>query len=176
MNKQKNQLLVLIGVVFLGFMYSYIQFFFLPQWGELQAVSVRISEREAYLQRLQENHERLPVLKENVDELEVQEGELRDVIPQELDYPDIMMTVYSLAKDNGLTPINLSYEGVKEDGQTVTMGMSFSCTGPRENIHNLIDQFLKGNEYIFALQSISYSDSQEGVSANMKLTAYTLRI
>lgn len=176
MNKQINQFIILTLVVVLGFIYAYFKFLFIPQYNELKDISAHLSQRQIYLERLQENYKILSTLKQNVVELTVTETELKEKIPVELDYPDIMMTVYTMAKDNGLSPQNLSFESLKLEGQTVTLGMSFTCTGPKDNTHTLVEQFLNGNKYIFVLNSISYSGPDEEISANMKLTAYALQI
>lgn len=176
MNKQINQFIILTVVVVLGFVYAYFNYMFIPQWTELKNISAQISSRQVYLERLQENNKIISNLKQDVVDLTVTEMELKRKIPAELDYPDIMMTIYTMANNNGLSPNNLSFESFKQEGQTVTLGMSFTCTGPKENIHTLVEQFLKGNEYIFVLDSISYSGPDEEVSANMKLTAYALQI
>lgn len=175
MNKQINQFIILTLVVVLGFVYAYFKFMFIPQYNELRDISAHLSQRQIYLARLQENYKVLSTLKQNVVELTVTETELKEKIPVELDYPDIMMTVYTMAKDNGLSPKNLSFESIKQEGQTVTLGMSFTCTGPKDNTHTLVEQFLNGNKYIFVLNSISYSRPEDEISANMKLTAYALQ-
>ncbi len=176
MIKQINRFTILILIVVLGFFYAYFKFLFIPQWTELRDISAQISNRQFYLERLQENNKNIDTLRQNVLELTASKAELKERVPDELDYPDIMMTVYNLAKDNGLSPKKLSFDSVKQEGQTVTLGMSFTCTGPKDNIHALVEQFLNGNEYIFVLDSISYSGSEEEISANMKLTAYALQI
>ncbi len=176
MKKQINQFIILTLVVVLGFVYAYFKFMFIPQWTELKDISAQISNRQIYLERLQENYKILSTLKQNVVELTVTETEFKEKIPVELDYPDIMMTIYTMANNNGLSPSNLSFESLKQEGQTVTLGMSFTCKGPKANIHTLVEQFLNGNEYIFVLDSISYSGPDEEISANMKLTAYALQI
>lgn len=176
MNKQINQFIILTLVVVLGIVYAYFKFMFIPQYNELKDVSAHLSQRQLYLERLEENYKILSTLKQDVVELTALETEFEEQIPSDLDFPDIMMTVYAMAKDNGISPKNLSYEALKQEGQTVTLGMSFSCTGPKDNIHTLVEQFLDGNKYIFVLDSISYSGPDEEISANMQLTAYALEI
>jgi len=119
--------------------------------------------------------ENVAALRQDVMELTVAETNLKDRIPAELDYPNIMMTVYTMAKNNGLNPKNISYESIAQQGQTVTLGLSFTCTGSRDNIYTLAEQFLKGDEYLFVLDSISVSGSPEESSATMILTAYALQ-
>lgn len=174
MDKQKNQFVVLFVVVLLGFMYTYIQFLFLPQWGELKNISAELSNRQAYLERLKGDYKILSILKNNVEELSVKQMDLKKRIPTELDKPDIMMVVYAMAHNNRLSPGNLSFEALRQEGQIVSMGMGFTCTGSRDDIHTLVEKFLNDNKYIFVLDSISYSGAGQTLSANMRLTAYAL--
>ena len=174
MDKQKKQFIALILVILFGFMYAYIQFLFTPQWSNLNNLSAEIAQRQAHLERLEENYKILSTVKQNAQDLTILQTELKERIPTDLDKPDIMMIVYTMAKDNGLSPGTLSFESVRQEGETMTMGMGFTCTGSRENINNLVEQFLEGSKYILVLDSISYSGSEELVSADMRLTAYAL--
>ena len=176
MEKQKKQLLMLIAVVSFGFMYAYIQFLLTPQWGVIKGLATELSVSQAHLERLEESDNNLSTLKQNVVELTMVESDLKERIPTGLDKPDIMMTIYSMAKENDLSSRNLSFEGIREENQTFTMGMAFSCTGSRDNINTLVEQFHLGSKYIFVLESISYSSSEEVVSSDMRLVAYALNI
>jgi type IV pilus assembly protein PilO len=92
-----------------------------------------------------------------------------------MDKPGIMLTVYNLTKKNGLSPGNLNYEEIKDEGSYLTMGMTFSCTGSLENIYALLNQFLTDNPYILALDSINFSEGENGTAANMRLIAYVYK-
>lgn len=172
MNKQKNQILILLGVIMTGVLYVYIQYFFLPQLGVLKEKTDHLAARQAYLWKLEENDRILPSLKEQAQDLTVQASALDKSVPKKVDKPDIMLTVYNLAKKNALNPKNLNYEPVKDEGGFYTMGMNFDCTGSAESVYRLAEQFLQGNKYIFVLDSISMSPGEGGVSAKMRLVAY----
>lgn len=176
MNKQKNQILILAGVVIVGFLYAYIQYFFIPQWSVLKGKNAEVSERREYLTQLEESYKVYPSLKEEVQSLKSEVSTLEKKVPVKLDKPDIMLTVYNLAKNNGISPKSLSYEPIKDEGNYLTMGMSFYCTGPAENIYTLVEKFLSGNKYIFALDSISLGQDESGsTSANMRIVAYVYK-
>lgn len=176
MSKQKSQILILAVVIILGFLYAYIQYFFIPEWGILKGKNTEVSERREYLTKLEESYRILPDLQEEVKALETQASTLEKKVPMKLDKPDIMLTIYNLAKDNGISPKSLSYEPVTDEGNYLTMGMTFSCTGPVENIYTLVEKFLNGNKYIFALDSINFSKEEDGTSTvDMRIVAYVYK-
>ncbi len=107
--------------------------------------------------KLEESYKVLSSLKDEAKDLKAQVSVLDKKVPKKMDKPDIMLTIYNMARNNGLSPESLSYEPIKDEGSHLTMGMSFTCTGPAENIYALVEQFLTGNKYIFALDSISFS-------------------
>lgn len=175
MSKQKNQLLILVVLIVAGALYAYIQYLFLPQFAVLKEETAHLAERKAYLTKLEENFKILPSLKEQVKVLTAQAGELSRDIPLKADKPDIMLSIYNMAKDNGLNPLSLNYSPVKEEAGIITMGMDFTCTGPEENVYALVEKFFEDNKYIFALDSISINPGEGGVSAKMHLVAYFYR-
>ncbi|NLI91836.1 MAG: type 4a pilus biogenesis protein PilO [Peptococcaceae bacterium] len=175
MNKQKNQILFLAAVIVLGILYAYVQYLFIPEWGVLKQKTAQVSERQAYLTRMENSYKDFSALKQQSSSLKAQVSVLDKKVPKKLDKPDIMLTIYNLAKNNGLSPKSLTYEPIKDEGQYLTMGMNFSCTGPAENIYTLVDQFLKGNKYIFALDSISFTSNKDGSTANMRIVAYAYK-
>jgi len=172
MNKQKNQLLILIAVIMVGILYAYIQYLFIPQWSILVEKSAQVSDRKAYLTRLEESYQGFSVLKEQAVDLKAQVSTLDSKIPKKLDKPDIMVTIYNMAKKNAVIPQSLSYEPVKDEGGYLTMGMNFSCVGSPENIYTLVQQFQEGNPYIFVLDSIQFGEGGGPTQTNMRIVAY----
>jgi type IV pilus assembly protein PilO len=175
MNKQKNQIIILLAVIFLGVLYAFIQYLFLPQWDILKEKSAHIAERQAYLKKLEENDKILSSLKDQALDLTAQVSMLDKKIPKKLDKPNIMLTIYSMAKNIGLSPKSLNYDPINDEGEFYSMGMNFFCAGSAENIYTFTEQFLNVDKYTFTLDSISISPGEGGVSANMRLVAYAYK-
>lgn len=172
MTKQKSQIYIMLAVILFGSLYVYIQYLFLPQWNVIKEKSAHLSAIQGQLTKLEDSSKILSDLQQQQKDLMVQVSELANKVPKKLDKPDIMLTVSSMAKSNGLSPKSLSYDPLKEEDGIYSMGLNFSCTGPEENVYNLVEDFLKGNKYIFALDSISISPAEGGVSASMRLVTY----
>lgn len=175
MNKQKQQVLVLAAIVLAGGLYAYFQFLLYPEWVGLKAESAQLAARQAYLERLENSNKDYAALKQQASALKTQLAALDKKTPKKMDKPDIMLTIYNMAKRNGVSPQSLAYEDIKDEGSSYSMGMNFSCTGPAENIYALIDQFQKGDKYILALDSISLNQGENASTANMRLVAYAYK-
>ena len=150
--KQKNQIRILIALILIGGFYAYFEYLLMPQWQVLKHTSALFEERKAYLERLENTD--LTSLEQKVTELTLEEVNLRNSLPKTLDKPDIMLTIYNLAKINGISPQTLTYEPIQDEGQFYTMGMNFACTGPLENVFALVEQFRQGPKYVFTLDTI----------------------
>ncbi len=175
MNKHKNQIIILVAVIGIGLLYAYIQNLFIPQWANLKDISAYAAERQAYLAKLEESYKVLSTLEEEAVDLEVQASILDNKMPKKLDKPDIMLTIYSMAKKNGLAPKSLGYEAIQDEGAFLSMPMTFSCTGPQANVYTLLQQFLNNNKYIFTLDSISFSQKNEETTTTMLIVAYAYK-
>lgn len=172
MSKQKNQIFILIFIILVGLLYVYVQYLFLPQMAILKGQTNYLTERKAYLENLKDNASRLPELQEQKALLQVRADELEKRVPRDLDKPEIMLTVYNLAKAYGVTPHSLNFDQPKEEGGFTAMGLDFACSGSEGDIYTLAEEFGKGRDYIFALDSISIEPGETEVSARMKLKAY----
>ncbi|RNC29307.1 MAG: hypothetical protein AWM53_00660 [Candidatus Dichloromethanomonas elyunquensis] len=175
MNKQRNQFLILTFIIILGGLYAYIQYLFIPEWRGLKEETSRVSQRQADLARMETGYKEFSSLKQQASSLKAQASMLDKKVPKKLDKPDIMLTIYNMAKSLSLSPKSLTFEDVKDEGQYLTMGMNFSCTGSPENVYTLVDQFLKGNKYIFALDSISFIPGTEESTVKMRIVAYAYK-
>lgn len=172
MNKQRNQIVFFGLIIAIGLLYIYVQYLFLPQLAVLKEMTAFVASRQDFLAEVEESSKNLPALKEQVSDLESEAGVLNKKVPKDADMPDMTLTIYNLAKNTGLTPVNLNFDSIKDHGGYLTIGMTFSCTGEANNIYSLVEKFLKGNKYIFALESISVIPQNSVMSANMKLIAY----
>lgn len=172
MKKQRNQIIILFMIVILGFVYSYVQYLFIPQWYTLEEKSAQLAAHKEKLVKLEAAYQDFSALKTLSGELKSQVSVLQNKIPQKVDKPDMMLTIYNLAKKNEVAPQSLNYESIQDMGGYLTMGMNFSCVGSIENIYKLLQQLLKENPYIFVLDSIKFSQAEGITSAQMRLVAY----
>ncbi|HHV63655.1 MAG TPA: type 4a pilus biogenesis protein PilO [Peptococcaceae bacterium] len=172
MSKEKNQILILLALVLFGVLYAYVQYLFLPQLSILKDKTAYLTAREAYLQKLEDNSKILSSLKSQVVVLNTQAAKLEQEIPIYADKPDMMLTIYNMAKRFGLSPLSLNYSPLQEEDGYYTMGIDFTCKGPEHQVYALVRSLLRNTDYIFALDNISIRPGTEGVSANMHFIAY----
>ncbi len=168
--KPKKSIIILIVLILGGGLYVYAHYFLMPQWQLLKQTSSLYAERQAYLERLENND--LAVLEKQVAELSLKESDLRNSLPPEIDKPDILLTVYNLAKDNGVSPQTLDYEPIKDEAGFFSMGMTFTCTGPLEKVFALVEQLRKETKYILIVDSMNLAEREGDYAVTMRLVAH----
>ncbi len=171
-SKPRRQILILGVLVLLCFLWIDVTYLFIPRLSILQEKTALVSQRAAYLAELQKNYRNYSAIKAQAVSFKAEVAKLDQDIPKIVDKPQIMLTVYNLAKSNGIKPISLKFEPLKEQGSYSSMTMTFFCSGPTENMLTLVEQFQKGKIYLFALNSININQGNQQATASMSITAY----
>ncbi|KJS49786.1 type 4a pilus biogenesis protein PilO [Desulfosporosinus sp. BICA1-9] len=171
MKKEKSQIIILVLVIMFGLSYAYAKFLFLPQWTVIQDTKNQLLSRNNYHQELLSYQKNQSGLQQDIKRLETKVLELNAQLPTQLDKPQLMVGLYTLAKQHKVNPQSVSFEQVQTKGTYQEMGMSFSCSGKAVDLLALIHALQFGGSQRLAINSIKLTGSQRDMRAELKLTA-----
>ena len=154
------QIIALVIIIVLALIYTYINFLFLPKWTSIQKQREQLQKRQAYYQQLLGYQSNPAGLKKTSDGLEDQAKDLTAQIPSQLDKPQIMVDIYTIAKLHSINPQTLKFEPLQNKGDHQELTMNFSCSGNTEDVLSLIEDLEHTPLQKFALQSINLTRSK----------------
>lgn len=171
MKKEKFQIIILIGIILFGICYAYLKFLFLPQWTVIQAASSRLDSLENQYQDLITYQSKQNELAQEIKSLEGKLKELNGQLPGQLDKPQLMVGLYTLAKKHSVNPQSLTFEQAQTKGSYQELGMSFNCSGKTTDLLALIHDLQFGDSQRLGVKSITLTGSQQDMRADLLLTA-----
>lgn len=173
MKKEKKQKIALAIILGLTLVYAYINYLFLPKWTLLQKQREQLQNSlNSYQQLLSFQSNQVGLAKTSAS-LEGEAKELTALIPSQLDKPDIMVDIYTIAKLHAVEPQTLKFEPIQNKGDHQELAMNLSCSGQTEDILSLIYNIEHTPLHKFALQStnLTVSKSASGVDkTNIDIT------
>ena len=173
LKKEKLEIIVLIFFAIIGLGYAYSKFLFLPEWTVIQSST---SQLYAHKDRYQEllNYQKNQIgLQQDIKTLESKVLQLNSQLPNQLDKPQLLVGLYTLAKQHSVFPQTITFEQAQNKGTYQEMGMSFGCLGKTADILTLIQDLQFGGSQQLGIKSINLSVSQGNMRAEIKLTAYS---
>lgn len=157
MRKEKIEKIALAVVLALGLVYAYLNYLFLPKWALLQKQREQLRSREAYYQQLLSYQSNKEGLTKTIASLDSQAKELTAQIPADLDKPQIMVDIYTIAKLHAVNPQTLKFEQIQKKGNNQELAMSLTCSGKIDDILSFIKDLETTPLDKFALQSINFN-------------------
>ena len=173
LKKEKLEIIALILFVMFGLVYAYMTLLFLPEWMVIQSSTSQLYAQENHYQELLTYQGKQSGLQQEIKTLETKVLLLNSQLPNRLDKPQLMVGLYSLAKQHSVIPQTIAFEQAQNKGTYQEMGMSFSCLGKTADILTLIQDLQFGGSQRLAIKSINLSISQGIMRAELKLTAYS---
>lgn len=173
LKKEKLEIIALILFVMFGLVYAYMTLLFLPEWMVIQSSTSQLYAEKDHYQELLTYQKNQNGLQQEIKTLETKVLQLNFQLPNRLDKPQIMVGLYTLAKQHSVIPQTIAYEQAQNKGTYQEMGMSFSCLGKTANILTLIQDLQFGGSQRLAIKSINLSVLQGIMRAELKLTAYS---
>ena len=171
LKKEKLQIILLIIFVISGLSYAYMTLLFSPEWTVIQNVTSQLHAQEKHYQELLTYQKDQSGLQQEIKTLETKVLQLNSQLPNRLDKPQIMVGLYTLAKQHLVYPQTIAFEPAQTKGTYQELGMSFSCLGKTSDILALIQDLQFGGTQRLAIKSISLTGSQGNMRAELKLTA-----
>lgn len=170
MTKEKMQKITLVIILGLGLIYAYVSYLFLPKWTLIQNQRDQLEKKTASYQKLNTYQSNQEEIAKTIADLETEVKDLAAKIPAQLDKPQIMVDIYTMAKLHAVEPQTLKFEPIKTVGDHQELSMNLSYIGPAENIINLIDDLQHTSLHKFALHSVNLSVSKPDNKKNEKTT------
>lgn len=172
MKKEKFQIILLVFIILFGSSYAYIKFLFQPQWTVIQDATNQLDSQKKQYQELLTYQKNQEGLEQEIKSLEAKVLELNALLPNQLDKPQLMVGLYTLAKQHAVIPQSVAFEQAQTKGTYQEIGMSFSCVGKTADLLAMIHDLQFGESQQLAIKSISLTGSQQNMRAELKLTAY----
>lgn len=160
MQKEKLQKIVLVIIVGITLIYAYINYLLLPKWTLIQKQKEQLLNRQVYYGQLLTQQSNQAVLAKTITSLEDEGKDLTAQIPTQLDKPQIMADIYTIAKLHAVDPQTLKFEPLQNKGDHQELAMNLSYSGQTEDILSLIDDLEHTPLHKFALQSINLTVSK----------------
>ncbi|MCB8817976.1 type 4a pilus biogenesis protein PilO [Desulfosporosinus shakirovi] len=172
LKKEKLEKVILILFLIFGLVYAYITVLFLPEWTVIQSSTSQLNAQENHYQELLSYQNNQSGLQEEIKTLEAKVLQLNAQLPNRIDNPQLMVGLYTLAKQHSVIPQTLAFEQAQTKGAYQEMGMSFSCLGKTTDILTMVHDLQFGGGQRLEIKSISLTGTQQNMRADLKLTAY----
>lgn len=172
LKKEKLEKIILILFVVFGLGYAYMTFLLLPQMAVIRSSSNQLHiEKDRYRELLtyQENQSGL---EQEINSLKTKVNQLNSQLPNQLDKPQLMVGLYTLAKQHSVIPQTISFEQAQDKGTYQDLEVNFRLLGKTADILTLIQDLQFGGSQRLAINSINLSVSEGIMQAELKLTAY----
>ncbi len=171
LKKEKLEIIALILFVMFGLVYAYRTLLFVPEWMVIQSVTSQLDAQEKHYQELLTYQKNQSGLQQEIKTLETKVLQLNSQLPNRLDKPQLMVGLYTLAKQHSVIPQTIAFEQAQTKGTYQEMGMSFSCLGKTADILTLIQDLQFGGSQRLVIKSINLTVQQGTMRAELKLAA-----
>lgn len=155
-----------------GLVYAYMTFLFLPEWTVIQSTTSQFNAQKNRYQELLTYQKNQSGIQQEIKTLETKVLQLNIQLPNKLDKPQLMVGLYSLAKQHSVYPQTIAFEQAQTKGSYQEMGMSFSSLGKPADILAMVHDLQFGGNQRLAIKSVNLSVSQGTMQAELKVTAY----
>lgn len=169
--KDNIEKFVFIFIIIVGLGYSYAKFLFLPEWTAIQSLTSQLHTQENNYQELLTYQRNQSGLQQEIKTLESKVSQLNTQIPKQLDEPQLMVGLYTLAKQHSAYPQSIAFAQPQTKGTYQELAMSFSCLGKPADILALIHDLQFGKSQRLTISSVNLTVQQGTMLAELKLTA-----
>ncbi|MHB1653752.1 MAG: type 4a pilus biogenesis protein PilO [Desulfitobacteriaceae bacterium] len=172
MKKEQAQKIILLILLGVGLIYGYVTYLFAPQWANIKSLAQRLQERQTYYRELQSYHGNPANLQQEIQTAEKQLKEGANQFPNSFDKPQIMVYLYTVAKQHSVVPQTVKFEQTQNKGFYQEMPLSLSCEGKSADVLSLIQDLQRGTSPRFATQSVNLTVQKGNMQGELKLVAY----
>lgn len=172
MKKERLQVIILIVIIIFGISYAYFKFLFQPQWLIIQGDTDRLKSLQRQYQELLNYQKNRTGLQQEIKTYQNKVAELKTQMPNQLDKPQLMVGLYTLAKEHAVVPQSVVFEQVQTKGSYQEIEMSFICSGKPSDLLVMIHDLQFGGGQRLAVNSLRLTGSQGSMQADLRLTAF----
>jgi type IV pilus assembly protein PilO len=175
MKKQTFQLVLLILLISSGLIYAYYTYLLTPEWRNIQNTQGQIREKQSRYELLASYQNSPFNLQEELRKLENEKAKLSAQIPAELDKPELVVSLYDLAKANAVQPESVTFDSPQTKDGLLTQPLTFICHGGTDNVLAAITKLQLDPKHKLTLQSVTLTSKEGSLQAEIKLMAYALK-
>ena len=174
MTKDKIEKAALLLLILAGMVYFYAMMIFWPKWSLVQQENAQLQEREQYYNKLLSYGAEPEQLDKKIANLEGQVRQLDLAAPKYLNKAQIMVSLYDLAKQYKVNPLNISFASAQAKGPAATVGITFVCSGTASGVLALTKTIEEDKKLPLALNGMNLTVEKGVMQAQLKLTGYAL--
>lgn len=174
MTKDKIEKAALLLLILAGMVYFYAMMIFWPKWSLVQQENAQLQEREQYYNKLLSYGAEPDQLDKKIANLEGQVRQLDLAAPEYLNKAQIMVSLYDLAKQYKVNPLNISFASAQAKGPAATVGITFVCSGTASDVLALTKTIEEDKKLPLALNGMNLTVEKGVMQAQLKLTGYAL--
>jgi Tfp pilus assembly protein PilO len=171
MNIRKTGLAILFLIV-IGLGYAFVQYFYLPKWGDTFSNISKLEEDKSMLGQAKAQSADFSNLKEETVALSTRAANLEKSFAQSLNKQELTALLYNETKKYSLTLNKLSFASINKEGALSSMPIEIICEGTDNNLLTFLEKLNSDSCYKFTVDSSSLTYTDDKVSGNIKLTAY----
>lgn len=170
--KELKQLFFLVILIGLGLIYLYVNYLFIPQRSNIEQLKEKIAERTSHLELLQ-SYERNPTaLKNELETLQMEYSNLKDQIPDKIDKPEIVASLYNEAKLNEVQPLTVAFGTLETREGYMVQPIVFNCIGQAENVFQMINALQDDQTFQFSVESANFAKEGGLLHGQISFFAY----
>lgn len=174
MKKETKQLLFLFTLIGIGLIYFYINYLFMPQWSNIKQLEEINAERKSYHELLLTYESNSTTLQKELDTVQLAYSDLMEQIPQKIDKPELVISLYNEAKVNQVQPETVVFGTLETRDGYLVQPITFICLGGSQNVFQMINTLQNNSAYKFALDSVNFTNQGDLLRGEMQLLAYAI--
>lgn len=174
MKKEQLEKILLIALIFLGFLYAYYSFLLQPEIGSLEQTNAQLARAEINYVQLSNYAAHKSNLEQKIKEQEDLANKLNGELNSQISKPQVMVDLYSLAKTHTVDPQNLKFDALQDNGKYQTLGMLFTAQGKPADVLGMIQDLEKGSLKV-TVQGINLVMQQGVMRSDLKLVEYSCK-
>ncbi len=172
MSKESRQVFLLVVLLVVGVSYAYYTYLFTPKWADIQTLKGMYQQRQSRYELLLGYSGQEAYLSAEIKNLEKQSEELWKQIPSAIHKPDIVVELYTIAKQNQVEPLHVSFGETQGEKDYIAQRLVLNCRGSQEQITKLINDLQSANDQRFTLASLNFVHSEGVLNGEIHLIAY----
>lgn len=171
MNKEKIEKILFIALIIAGIGYVYYNYLLQPQLEVIQQKNAQLTKIQAHYLQLSNYARNMAGLQQEIKAQEDQDKKLSSQLNNQINKPQVMVDLYSLAKTHGVTPQNIKFDALQDNGKYQQLGMLFSAQGNPADVLSMIQDLGTGNLKV-SVQGVNLVMQQGYMRADIKLADY----
>jgi|GEM_PF-1470280 len=176
MDKNAKQLIFLVILIISGLIYAYYAYLFTPEWANIQLLQQYRQEGQSRYEKLLAYQENRHELEEEIVNLEAEYIELHHKFPNQVDKPQIVRELYTVAKVNMVQPKSVTFGELESMDTYDIQAITFSCLGPQANVIKMINELQTEENLSYTLESLDFTNTEGILEGEIILKAYINKI